>query len=306
VWYPSAMDFTTDQIGDQTGRLVLITGANSGLGLETAKALSAHGADVILACRGREKAEAAMGEIRSAGGTGALYFEALDLSDLASVAACAARVVAKYPRLDVLVNNAGVMVPPRSKTKDGFEMQLGTNHFGHFALTAGLFPLLAKTPGARVVTVSSIMHRLGKMRFDDLGFERGLFINWLAYGQSKLANLLFSFELGRRLERAGSGVLSLGAHPGYAATNLQAHDLMSSALNPVAAQSAAMGALPSIYAAVSPDVEQGGYYGPRSLGGLRGYPTTASATRRARNEADARRLWEVSERLTGVPFPVGK
>jgi len=305
LWYPSAMHFTADQIGDQSGRLVLITGANSGLGLETAKALSAHGADVILACRGKQKAETAIDEIRAAGGTGALYFEALDLSDLASVAACAQRVNARYPRLDVLLNNAGVMVPPRGRTKDGFETQLGTNHFGHFALTAGIAPLLQKTPGARVVTVSSIMHRLGKMRFDDLGFER-FYIGWLAYGQSKLANLLFTFELGRRLERAGSSMLSLGAHPGYAATNLQAHDIMSRALNPVAAQSAAMGALPSIYAAVSPDVVQGGYYGPGSFGGMRGYPGVASASRRARNEDDARRLWDVSEKLTGVSFPVGK
>ena len=305
MWYPSAMHFTADQIGDQSGRLVLITGANSGLGLETAKALSAHGADVILACRGKQKAETAIDEIRAAGGTGALYFEALDLSDLASVAACAQRVNARYPRLDVLLNNAGVMVPPRGRTKDGFETQLGTNHFGHFALTAGIAPLLQKTPGARVVTVSSIMHRLGKMRFDDLGFER-FYIGWLAYGQSKLANLLFTFELGRRLERAGSSMLSLGAHPGYAATNLQAHDIMSRALNPVAAQSAAMGALPSIYAAVSPDVVQGGYYGPGSFGGMRGYPGVASASRRARNEDDARRLWDVSEKLTGVSFPVGK
>lgn len=300
------MHFTADQIGDQSGRLVLITGANSGLGLETAKALSAHGADVILACRSRDKAEAAMSEVRAAGGTGALYFEALDLSDLASVAACAERVVTKYPRLDVLVNNAGVMVPPRGRTKDGFETQLGTNHFGHFALTAGLMPLLQKTPAARVVTVSSIMHRIGKMRFDDLGFEKGLYIAWLAYGQSKLANLLFTFELGRLLERAGSSVLSLGAHPGYAATNLQAHDIMSRALNPVAAQSAAMGALPSIYAAVSPDVVQGGYYGPQSFGGMRGYPGRASASRRARNAADAARLWDVSQTLTGLSFPFGK
>jgi len=299
------MDFTADQIGDQSGRLVLITGANSGLGLEAAKALSAHRADVILACRGQQKAEAAMDEIRAAGGTGALYFEPMDLSDLSSVAACAARVVSKYPRLDVLVNNAGVMVPPRGRTKDGFELQLGTNHFGHFALTAGVAPLLAKTPGARVVTVSSIMHRLGKIRFDDLGLERG-YIAWLAYGQSKLANLLFTFELGRRLERAGSNMLSLGAHPGYAATNLQAHNRMSRMLNPVAAQSAAMGALPSLYAAVSPDAVQGGYYGPRSFGGMRGYPGRASSSRRARNEDDARRLWEVSEQLTGVSFPLGK
>ena len=299
------MDFTADQIGDQRGRLVLITGANSGLGLETAKALSAHGADVILACRGEAKARAAMDEVRAAGGTGALHFEALDLSDLASVSACATRVLATYPRLDVLVNNAGVMVPPRGRTRDGFETQLGTNHFGHFALTAQLLPLLEKTPGARIVTVSSIMHRFGKMRFDDLGFERG-YVAWLAYGQSKLANLLFTFELGRRLTRAGSHVLSLAAHPGYAATNLQVHDLMSRTLNPVAAQSAAMGALPSLYAAVSPDVVQGVYYGPQSFGGMRGYPGRASASGRARNEDDARRLWDVSEQLTGVPFPFGK
>ncbi|MCA9573874.1 MAG: SDR family oxidoreductase [Sandaracinaceae bacterium] len=297
------MTFTADSIGDQQGRLVLITGANSGLGLETAKALSAHGADVILACRTEAKARDAMDEIRAAGARGALHFEALDLSDLVSVSECAKRVSGSYPRLDLLVNNAGVMVPPKGRTQDGFETQLGTNHLGHFALTGQLLPLLQRTEGARVVTVSSIMHRLGRIYFDDLHFDR-LYVAWLAYGQSKLANLLFTFELARRLERAGSGLLSVAAHPGYAATNLQAHDLMSRALNPVAAQSAAMGALPSLYAAVSPDVVQGGYYGPQSLGGMRGHPGRASATRSARDEDVARRLWDVSEQLTKVVFPL--
>ena len=297
------MTFTHDSIGDQQGRVVLITGANSGLGLESAKALSKARADVVLACRGEAKAQRAIEEVRAAGGQGKLHFEALDLSDLASVAACAERVRARFGQLDVLLNNAGVMVPPKGRTRDGFETQLGTNHLGHFALTAQLMPLLQATPGARVVTVSSIMHRLGKIRFDDLNFDR-LYIAWLAYGQSKLANLLFSFELARRLERAGSHVLSLGAHPGYSATNLQAHDLMSRALNPVAAQSAAMGALPSLLAAVSKDVVQGGYYGPTSMGEMRGCPGPAQASRRARDEGVARRLWSVSEELTHVAFPL--
>jgi protochlorophyllide reductase len=295
------MTFTADSVDDQRGRLVLITGANSGLGLETAKVLSAAGADVILACRTESKAQRAIEEIRAAGGKGALHFQALDLSELASVAACAASVRGAHTKLDLLINNAGVMVPPKGRTRDGFETQLGTNHLGHFALTGQLLPLLRDTPGARVVTVSSIMHLLGKIRFGDLNFDKG-YIAWLAYGQSKLANLLFTFELARRLERAGSGLLSLAAHPGYAATNLQAHDLMSRALNPVAAQSAAMGALPSLYAAVSPDVVQGGYYGPRSFGGMRGYPGRASASGRARDADVARRLWEVSEELTRVSF----
>jgi NAD(P)-dependent dehydrogenase (short-subunit alcohol dehydrogenase family) len=296
------MTFTHDSIGDQRGRLVLITGANSGLGLESAKSLSKAGADVILACRGEAKARRAMEDVRAAGGRGELHFEALDLSDLASVAACAERVRGGFGQLDVLLNNAGVMVPPKGRTRDGFETQLGTNHLGHFALTAQLMPLLQVTPGARVVTVSSIMHRLGKVRFDDLQFDRR-YVAWLAYGQSKLANLLFTFELARRLERAETDVLSLGAHPGYSATNLQAHDLMSRALNPVAAQSAAMGALPSLFAAVSRDVVQGGYYGPSSMGEMRGYPGRARASRRARDEGVARRLWSVSEQLTNVSFP---
>lgn len=295
------MTFTAHTLGDQQGRLALITGANSGLGLETAKALSAAGADVVLACRTESKARAAMETIRAAGGRGELTFEALDLSSLASVAECAQRVRDTRGQLHLLINNAGVMVPPKGRTRDGFETQLGTNHLGHFALTGQLMPLLQATPGARVVTVSSIMHRLGKIRFDDLNFDK-LYVAWLAYGQSKLANLLFTFELARRLERAGSPLLSVASHPGYAATNLQAHDLMSRALNPIAAQSAAMGALPSLYAAVAPDVVQGGYYGPTSWGEMRGYPGRASTSRRARDESVARRLWTVSEELSGVAF----
>ncbi len=295
------MKFSAEHVGDQSGRLFMITGANSGLGLETAKVLSSAGADVVLACRSESKANAAVEEIRRHGARGALHVEALDLQDLASVAACAARVRDTHAKLDVLINNAGVMVPPLGRTRDGFETQIGTNHLGHFALTGHLLPLLQSSPAARVVTLSSIMHRLGKIRFEDLNFDRG-YIAWLAYGQSKLANLLFSFELQRRLTRAGSDLLSLAAHPGYASTNLQAHDFMSRALNPIAAQSAAMGALPTLYAAVSSDVVPGGYYGPRSMGGMRGYPGPASASRRARDEAVAARLWKASESLTGVSF----
>jgi len=248
-------------IPDQGGRLAVVTGANSGLGLVTARELARHGARVVLACRNRERGEAALKEVTEAASGPAPELEELDLADLSSVRSFADRLAAGGEELDLLINNAGVMAPPRRRTADGFELQFGTNHLGHFALTKLLLPLMEGREDARVVTLSSTAHRMGRIAFDNLNGDRRYF-RWNAYGQSKLANLLFALELDRRLRASGSTVKSLAAHPGYAATNLQsaAAPLVDRLLmrlgNLVIAQNDEMGALPVLYAArpVGPDV----------------------------------------------------
>jgi NAD(P)-dependent dehydrogenase (short-subunit alcohol dehydrogenase family) len=291
--------FTTADIPDMTALTAIVTGASSGIGLETAKALSAHGARVVLAVRDAARGEAAAAALP---GPGPHEVRLLDLASLDSVRAFAD----DWPGqpVDLLINNAGVMIPPPSRTADGFELQFGTNHLGHFALTNLLLPYVT----GRVVTVSSNAHRAGRMDFDDLNWERRKYRAWRAYGQSKLANLLFTAELQRRLTEAGSKVLSLAAHPGYAATNLQAQSgsrLMDFAMgtlgNRLLAQSAAGGALPTLYAAVT-DLPGNTFVGPSGFGGLRGAPAPCARSAQA-SDAAARRLWPVSESLTGVTFP---
>ncbi len=286
---------------DQSGRTALVTGANSGLGFHTALELSRHGARVLMACRSPQRAEQALGRLRLAGGSGELV--ALDLSSLASVRAAATEVAGRVERLDLLVNNAGVMAPPRTLTEDGFELQLGTNHLGHFALTGRLLPLLLAAPAARVVTVSSGAHRLGSIAFDDLMGER-TYRRWSAYGQSKLANLLFTRELDRRY---GDRLTAVAAHPGYAATHLQTgqgQPLMEALMrvgNATIAQSDAAGAWPSLYAATAPGVHGGQYFGPGLLE-LRGHPKQVGRSAAAKDDAVAARLWTVSEQLTGTSY----
>jgi NAD(P)-dependent dehydrogenase (short-subunit alcohol dehydrogenase family) len=294
-----------------TGKTIVITGANSGLGYESALALAGAGAHVVLACRDQEKGRAAERQIRAAHPRATTELVALDLASLADIRRAAAALRAAHRRLDVLLNNAGVMALPYRQTADGFEMQLGTNHLGHFALTGLLLDTLLATPGARVVTVSSGFHRLGAIRFDDPQWQRG-YRKWPAYGQSKLANLLFTYELQRRLEAAGAGLLSVAAHPGYAATNLQATgprmqgssllERASTFANTLFAQSAAMGALPQLYAAAAPDVRGGEYYGPDGVGEMWGHPTRVESNARSRDRDAAARLWALSERLTGVTY----
>ncbi|HEY4279358.1 MAG TPA: oxidoreductase [Conexibacter sp.] len=305
--------WTAADIPDQSGRLVVVTGANSGLGLVTARELARKGANVVLACRDQAKAGAAEREIAAAipqGCDGSVTVEPLDLASLDSVRGFAERFRAKHETLDLLIDNAGVMAPPRRTTADGFELQLGTNHLGHFALAGLLLDRLLRTDGARLVTVSSGAHKIGKIAFDDLQHERG-YNRWRVYGQSKLANLLFAFELDRRLRAAGLPLLSVAAHPGYAATNLQfaappAIDRMFMRVaNVVIAQSAEMGALPSLYAATADGVPGGAFVGPNGLAEQRGYPHLVSASKAANDTADARRLWEISEQLTGVRFDLG-
>jgi NAD(P)-dependent dehydrogenase (short-subunit alcohol dehydrogenase family) len=287
-----------DQIPAQNGRVAIVTGANSGIGFETAKALAEKGAEVILACRSEQRGLDALERIRAAHPEAKLRFLALDLADLDQVSAFAERFRSHYDRLDLLINNAGVMVPPtRAETAQGFELQFGVNHLGHFALTGHLVEVLERTEGARVVNVSSMAHRGGKMRWDDLQWEKS-YQRWPSYGQSKLANLLFTLELGKRLE--GTGVTVTAAHPGWTATNLQKDSLSARIFNPVVAMPPAQGALPTLYAAIA--AEDGEYIGPHGLMEVRGYPAIAGRSARSRDEADAERLWDISEEMTGVRF----
>lgn len=288
------MVWTTKDIPDQHGRTFVVTGANSGLGLVSATALAAAGAKVICACRDVAKGRAAV-----AGMPGTFEVRALDLSHLSSVAAFALDL---DEPIDVLINNAGVMAPPRKYTADGFELQFGTNHLGHFALTARVLPRITD----RVVTVSSFMHRIGRIRLDDPNWQGG-YQRWLAYGQSKLANLMFSYELQHRLASAGSRIRSLAAHPGYASTNLQSHteslqDRLMGVANMIIAQSAAMGALPVLCAATKPDLLGGTYLGPGGPGEMRGHPKPVGSSAASRDRRVQSGLWDLSEQLTDVRF----
>jgi NAD(P)-dependent dehydrogenase (short-subunit alcohol dehydrogenase family) len=291
--------FTTSQIPDQTGRTAVITGANSGIGRAAATALAAKGARVVLAVRSTDKGDAAAAQM-----PGTTEVRRLDLASLASVREFAD---GWDGGIDLLINNAGIMVPPLSQTTDGFEMQFGTNHLGHFALTNLLLPHIT----GRVVTVSSTGHRVGAIDFDDLNWERKPYKAWRAYGQSKLANLLFTAELQRRLIDAGSPVEANAAHPGYAATNLQFHsqrralDIINVIGNRLIAQDENGGALPTLYAAVA-DVPGNSFAGPGGFMGQRGAPKLVGRSKAATDMDVARRLWEASEQLTGVRFPLGQ
>ncbi len=288
-----------------------MTGGNSGIGYEAALVLAAKGASLILAVRSLEKGHDAAQQIRGAHAKADVEVMALDLADLASIRAFAEAYVGRYPALDVLINNAGVMALPHRKTADGFEMQFGTNHLGHFALTGLLLTALLAVPQARVVTVSSGAHRPGVINFDDLQSERG-YQRWRVYSQSKLANLLFAYELQRRLEAAGAKAISVGVQPGYVATNLQAagprmegsrlNEMLMGFGNRLFAGTAAQGATPTVYAATSPEVNGCDYIGPLGRGKKHGIPSKQWSTKRSYDVDSARRLWDVSETLTGVKY----
>lgn len=299
------MGWTIKDIPDQRGRVALVTGANSGLGLETTLALLKSGATVLMACRSRRKGEAARAELLKLGASGVDLID-LDLSDLNSVDACCREVQSRYDRLDLLINNAGLMAPPRLLSKQGLEMQFAVNHLGHFALTASLLPLMEGRDQARVVTVTSGAQYFGRMAWNDLNGEQR-YDRWGAYSQSKLANVLFALNLNRRLEEAGSTVRSLAAHPGMARTNLQSLSVESSGawqealayrlMDPLF-QSAAQGALPQLRAATDPQAKGGEHYAPGQFGGLRGTPKQQPVAPAARKQEQQARLWSVSEQLT--------
>ena len=307
------MRWTADDMPNLTGRRAIVTGANSGLGYCTAQALAAHGAAVTMAVRDEAKGRAAAAAITSAGASGPIEVRRLDLADLASVRAFAGAWSQDNPEgLDLLINNAGIMAIPRRTTADGFEMQFGTNHLGHFALTGLLWPALVAQPHSRVVNVASQAHRMGRMRFDDLMGEQK-YSAWGAYGQSKLANLLFTKELARRIAQDDLAILALAAHPGYASTNLQnagpqmrgrsMESRVISLGNKVLAQSAEMGALPTLFAASVPGLQGGDYIGPGGFMEQRGYPKVVGRSDAAKDDAAADRLWQISEDLTGVRYP---
>jgi len=289
-----------NQIPDQSGRVAIVTGANTGIGFETAAALAAEGAKIVVACRNRQKADAALGRIRERTPDADLEFIDFDLASLAAVERFADAFRAGHDRLDLLINNAGVMAVPLGHTKDGFEVTFGCNHLGHFALTGRLMDLMQTTSGARVVTVSSLTHRMGVLDFENLNAEKS-YRKMAAYGQSKLANLLFTFDLQRRIENAGSEILVTAAHPGWSGTELQRHTSVIDFFGPLA-QGPAMGALPTLRAAVDPGAVSGDYFGPRGPFELFGYPKRVGTAAAARNQVDARRLWRVSEELSGVSF----
>lgn len=293
--------WTTANIPDLSGKLALVTGANSGLGYETTLALAAKNAEVIMACRNLEKGNAALTQIQNENPNAKLVLMQLDLGNLASVRSFADEVRSKYEYIDLLINNAGIMVPPYGKTVDGFETQFGVNHLGHFALTALLLDLVLAADNSRIVNVSSQAHTMGKINFDDLQSEKR-YVSWLAYGQSKIANLYFTYELQRKLKAAGKSTISVAAHPGYAATNLQGNSGIFNWMNSFMAQSQEMGALPSLYAATSPNVNGADFIGPHALGGWRGYPIKVKSNKLSYDEAIAARLWQVSEELTGINF----
>jgi len=293
-------NWTAENMPDLTGKVVIVTGANSGIGYEMARALARKQATLILACRSKDKGLAAQRQIAQAHPGAKAELGLLDLSNLALICRFAGEFASRYDRLDILINNAGIMRPPFGKTVDGFELQFGVNHLGHFALTGLLLDLIIQTPQARVVTISSGGHRFGKIDFDNLNAEKG-YNAGSAYGQSKLANLLFTYELQRRFKSAGAGAIAAAAHPGWTAgTNLVVHWRMLRLLNPFIGQQPSMGALPALYAAVAPDVQGGDYYGPDGWLELRGYPTRLRSSDLSYDPSAAARLWAISEELTGV------
>lgn len=297
--------WTAADVPDQSGRTAVVTGSNTGLGYDTAAVLAARGAHVVLAVRNPDKGAEAAERIRAAHPGAAVTVQQLDLSSLASVRKAAEEIRANQPRIDLLINNAGLMyVPRRELTEDGFEMHFGTNHLGHFALTGLLVDHLGE--GSRIVSVASIAHRiLARIRFEDPHFESG-YNRVAAYGQSKLANLLFTYELQRRLAAAGRPTIAVAAHPGISNTELMRYIPVPvpDILYRIATQPAEQGALPTLRAATDPAVQDGQYYGPDGLGELRGHPKLVASSAQSHNQDIARRLWTMSEELTGVSFPI--
>lgn len=286
------------KIPDQSGKIAVVTGSSSGIGYEAARVLANKGAKVIIAVRNHEKGTNALNKIKTQNDKADVEVMILDLSDLDSIKIFVKEYKTKFDKLDILINNAGVMIPPYSKTKNGFELQMGTNHFGHFSLTLQLLDLIKKTPYSRIVNVSSGAHRYGNINFDDLNWEKRKYKAWRAYGDSKIANLYFTFELQKKL--GNSDVKVTAAHPGWTATELQRHSGLIDYLNRFVAMSIEQGALPTLRAATDKDVNKGDYFGPDGFMEWRGYPKKVETTKLAKDETIAKKLWDVSEELTNV------
>jgi NAD(P)-dependent dehydrogenase (short-subunit alcohol dehydrogenase family) len=298
--------WTTANIPHQSGAVAIVTGSSSGIGYETARVLANKGAETIIAVRNLDKGNAAAQKIKNQNPNVIVRVMKLDLASLASIERFATDFADGHSRLDRLINNAGVMIPPYSKTADGYELQFGTNHLGHFAVTARLMDLLERTPNARIVNVSSSAHRFGRIDFEDLNWEKRSYKPWRAYGDSKIANLYFTYELDRRLKASGSEVAVTASHPGWTATELQRHTSSTQFFNGFLAQDISMGALPTLRAAYDESAKGGEFYGPRGFMELRGYPVEVNSNTLSKDHTIAAQLWGVSEKLTGVRFDAGR
>ena len=290
-----------ENISNQEGKVVIVTGSSSGLGFETANVLASKKATVVIAVRNEVKGDAAVKKIQVENPNADVQVMLVDLADLESVHKFAENFKKKFTKLDLLINNAGVMNPPYTKTKDGFELQFGTNHLGHFALTGLLIDLIKNTPTSRIVNVSSTAHKIGNLNFNDLNWETRRYNKFRSYGDSKLANLYFTKELQKRLGKQSSDIIVASAHPGASATELSRHSIFFRVLS-LFVQNSSMGALPTLYAAVAPDVQGNDYYGPGGFQELGGYPRKVESTKRAKRDDVAANLWDVSEEMTGVHY----
>jgi len=293
-----------ENISDQSGKTVIVTGSSSGIGFEAARVMAKKNAEVIIAVRNDAKGEKALKKIVSEIKDAKVKVMKLDLADLGSVKRFAEEFKRSYKKLDILINNAGVMMPPYSKTANGFELQMGTNHLGHFALTQQLLDILNNTKGSRIVNVSSMAHKSGNINFDDINWDNRKYKPMKSYGDSKIANLYFTSELSKKLREKGTDTIVTSAHPGWTATELQRHNSAFDFLNRFFAQNVSMGTLPTLYAAVGQDVKSGDFYGPSGFMEMRGYPKKVSPNKRSQDMSTAAKLWEVSENLTGVKYKI--
>lgn len=295
-------NWKSDQISNQKGKTIVITGATSGLGKEAAEVLAGKNATVIMAVRNTAKAEKVAGEITTSFPNAKLDIRSLDLSSLDSIKSFADGIHADYPQLDILINNAGVMMSPFAKTKDGFELQMGTNHFGHFALTGHLMPLLKKTDNSRIVVTSSIAHKTGNINFEDINWESRKYNTNKAYSDSKLANLYFMYELVNRLKSDKNAPMVTCAHPGWTKTELDRHSGVAAFIGNIIAQKVDKGTLPTLRAAIDPQAKTGDYFGPKGFMEMRGYPVIVPSNKMSHNQENAKKLWDISEALTGVQY----
>lgn len=289
-------------VPDQTGKTVVITGANSGLGFATSEILASKNAKIIMLCRNKSRGEEAIQKINKSVNNADLELIVTDLGDLTSINKTADTLNKNYKVIDILVNNAGVMIPPYSRTADGFELQFGTNHLGHFLLTALIFNLIKNSTGGRIVNVASLAHKWGNINFDDLNWEKRKYVNWKAYGDSKLANLYFTYFLADRLKKNNSGIITAAVHPGWTASELQRHSSIFSFMNNFFAQDIYMGSLPTVLAATNADIKNGEYYGPSGMMEWKGFPEKVKSNPLSHDIKTAEKLWDISEELTKTRF----